>query len=348
MNVYDSTINNLKLIDSTVSLFGCSSGLVDKDNKSSIIAHEHRYAGGISEDIFVETIAVDTGAMNNSFTSVWGPFRSLIVTNPGNNYISRKYDRNIPYNISGVSMVSPSWLPVTRTSTPVKSGILGTYSAEFLLGQYDWLMESFAITPTFGLFYVWSIHCYLVEGAPTGIVMDTSGDWLGTLILKQGKWVCSYGIKRYETTNVSTPQAITLSLYGHTNGSDTLRIADFQIVEFLSLQDATAYANSRAFAHYEKNDAGQLAYATVRYRASTPPVMTPENNYNISSVSRSGAGDYQVNFTDDIDLPYTTLLTPDGTAYIMTVGTQMPGYVQVLVTDLTGTPIDVTFHVSVI
>ncbi|MBS1628490.1 MAG: hypothetical protein JST27_00380 [Bacteroidetes bacterium] len=266
VRIDDSGIDGrIHILGSSVNLYNClvtrnagnTPDYLYVDEKSSLVAYEHRYYSYPTSKVYVHSISYDGSQdiqpENWQPTSVWGPLRCCTVL-VLNQIVSQQFDFFIePFGyLPG---------PGTQNTTINTMRVLGKASGMLTLSAGDHIKSRNIIgvvNPSPNPKYlVWSIHTYLLSEVPAGHDVDeiygeitTGSVSLGRIYFKYNQWVCSYGMKLVDVTNGLN---IELHFYSGTlpwiPGYDaTILITDYQIVAFEELHSANSYVNSRAFA----------------------------------------------------------------------------------------------------
>jgi len=265
----DSFISTMKLEDSTVNLFNCRQDgyfieghdydniLVDE--KSSIVAYEHRYKGYPGDKIYVNSISYDNSpelyngdSSPRTRTSVWGPLR-LIETSKSYIVVTEQFDSvRKPFDIlSGGGIMNTI---VTQMHVlGIGSGRLHL-SANQIVRSQDVIGIIENRSPRY---CVWSIHTYLQTNIPEEkiigyIISEDENVQLGNVYFKYDQWVCSYGMKLIDKTEAP----LKMRLDFHAFNEATFCITDYQIVMFDDLHSANSFVNSREFAKFPLPEEG--------------------------------------------------------------------------------------------
>lgn len=251
-----SKLHRIWLRESSVNLYNCrydadaggigGNGLL-VDEKSSIVAYEHRYNSYPTSKIFVNSISYDgswdVAQQRWHPTSVWGPLR-VVTTTKENIEVSEQFDTSgETWDIYGTTTFwSNSYVHPSR--------VLGNGSNRLYMGPNNHIWSKNIIGNLTPGYYVWSIHAYLEEAsiAPEGEfygeIVDPGGNFrLGYVYFTKGQWACSYGMKYIDRN-------IQMRLAFKTINAPMVHfcITDYQIIRFDDLASANAFVNSREFA----------------------------------------------------------------------------------------------------
>lgn len=264
VRIDDSTVDRMQLVSSSVNMFNCRQygvfqsdntyPIIEVDEKSSLVAYEHRYFSPMSDKIFVNSIAYDaSGDFWSSFepTSVWGPLRVVSPSSPfatiSNHFdtVSEPFDDyQFPYAYALNSVVISNMR------------VLGSGASTIHLNKFKWIKSRNVvgvINNNKPRYCVWSIHTFLTtanvpEGQLYGhIISEDGGKQLGNIHFKYGQWACSYGMKLIDRT--SEPLRMLLCFRTFDTTVD-FYITDYQIIMFDDLSSANSFVNSRAFAEW--------------------------------------------------------------------------------------------------
>jgi hypothetical protein len=252
VRVDDGNIWGMTIENASVNLFNCShvpgGSRLRIDDRSSLVAYEHRYLDSISEKLFVNSISYDatpelTGPWRQS--SVWGPLRAVTATKDVI-VLSTHFDvyPEVWDDYGTIISTTSSWLSYHR--------VLGTGSNMIYIDPDKRIWSKNAIGDVKGNKYtVWSIHTYtesyVEEGFYGEIMSEDEAVVLGRVYFKQNQWVCSYGMRW-----VSDDLIIRLVFRVPSHPGMFLNITDYQIVQFDDLASANSFVNSREFAIHNK------------------------------------------------------------------------------------------------
>ncbi len=263
----------IRLVDSSVNLYNCKldsdaggilSGDHYVDDRSSLVAYEHRYLTYPTSKVFVNSISYDGSqdilGQGWQPTSVWGPLRSVVSTR--RNIVASNHFDDAAHPESFTYLPFP---PGTDTTVATISSmrVLGKGSGKLQMRPDRIRGDNNAGVLRAGAprYVVWSMHTFLETPVPDGYTEDqvygeltsTNRDLqyginLGRFYFKHNQWACSYGMKLVSPGNDNL--TLWLDFQSEFDGMTTFYITDYQIVEFASLHDANAFVNSREFATY--------------------------------------------------------------------------------------------------
>jgi hypothetical protein len=353
VSMHDGMLHSLTLIGSSVATHNCLIGSIylstptykiDVDETSTLTAYDAHQCNTPSEHIFVHSLAYD-GASDitgtNTPGSMWGPLRTVTQHKQSNRegvpgvMISKRFDgtQNTYQITDGIS-----WIDSVQTY----AGVLSSYSAKFTLAPGQSLHDTDGFVTTVDKYYFWSIHCLLLEGDSLRLNIKSDIDQhLGQVVLKKDEWTCSYGIKR--AVGVSNPVSLYASNGSVTNSAEFL-VGDYQVLEFDTMEAATAYANSRAFSDIQRPWTEVGAYANVRSGVSP----SFEREYGFESVVRNATGHYTLSFNQDIGTAkYSLSGSVIGTDAYVYVVSQTSTDVEVKLIDTHGNLVDYDFSVTI-
>lgn len=256
------------LIESSVNLYNCqlnadaghAPDYLYVDEKSSLVAYEHRYNSYPTSKVFVNSISYDGSQdiQNENWqpTSVWGPLRCVNVTKSNESVVLTQQFDSAPEQfdlISGSGALFSHPFP--------NLSVLGSGSGVLTVSASDHIRSHNVVgivnpNPN-PKYFVWSIHTYLMSVVPPGHLVDelwgeitSGGTSLGRVYFKYDQWVCSYGMKLVDITNGLNIELHffsgdpTISIPGY---NATFAITDYQIITFDDLYSANSYINSREF-----------------------------------------------------------------------------------------------------
>lgn len=246
----------IQLVDSSVNLYNCR---LDNDQnhyideKSSLVAYEHRYMYEQASKIFVNSISYDGSQdilQNQPWqsTSVWGPLRCMTSTR--NQFLVSEQFDTIPQQFTFLAGGTG-----TIYTNITSDRVLGTGSGHLNIAagvdiQCDNVIGTIGPDPI-PKYIVWSIHTYLDPKTPPppGVVIDElygeikSGRTnLGHVYFKYGQWACSYGMKLVDISS-----QLNFQLHIKSSFFALVSITDYQILAFDDLASANAFVNSREF-----------------------------------------------------------------------------------------------------
>lgn len=268
VRIDDCGFGKMHLIESSVNLYNCSMNSnegnapnddsVSVDEKSSLVAYEHRYSSYPTSHIFVNSISYDgswdIAGEGWQSTSVWGPLR-CITTSKRNSVLTHQFD-----SVSEAFNLNPPG-PGTTNTVVWPMHVLGTGSGKLTVNAGDHIVSHTAVgiipSAPKPKYLVWSIHTYLLSPVPNGHQLDElfgeikdGGINLGCVYFKYDQWACSYGMKLVDVThglNLELHFYSGSSTFGWPGYNADFLITDYQIVQFDDLYSANSYVNSREF-----------------------------------------------------------------------------------------------------
>lgn len=230
-----SYINSIKLERSNLVTYGCrfdnadGNQSIEIDADSTIKSYDTYLNGSSGKDIIVESIASQTGKIHTIDLCLRGSITKGRLFNlpSGNKLKAIPFDEGT-HTWGGNASVTGSLVGMGLHSKNCESF---TFPANAVLELTD-----SKVTITKGLWYVWGINARLNSGDMN--MRITGGITLGSVYLKQGEWVSTFGVAQAEASESAT-------LYVTTSSESVLYLADYFVAEFASQSEAMAFANTR-------------------------------------------------------------------------------------------------------
>jgi hypothetical protein len=236
--IQETPLTTIELIDSTVIMQNCKHDdgnkpiSVEVDSTSILYIENHYGNGAMAEGGFVKSIAYQ-GNTTNKNLSARGPLkvRAIPLANVSNatNIISNSFSGAGPWAFTGT---------VGNNVLSVSDGVLYDSCGELTIPTGNTVISDINGVPTNGKYVVWSIHTKLVSGAISTSAVGYNCT-LGSVYLRTGQWVCSYGIQK-----MSLAAELRLNFVNTSGSPAVVRLADFFAVEFTSFQEAYEFVNS--------------------------------------------------------------------------------------------------------
>lgn len=230
-----SYINSIKLERSNLVTYGCRFDNADGyqnieiDADSTIKSYDTYLNGSSGKDVIVESIASQTGKIHTIDLCLRGSITKGRLFNlpSGNKLKAIPFDEGT-HTWGGNASVTGSLVGMGLHSKNCESF---TFPANAVLELTD-----SKVNITSGNWYVWGINARLNSGDMN--MRITGGITLGSVYLKQGEWVSTFGVAQAKASESAT-------LYVTTSSESVLYLADYFVAEFASQSEAMAFANTR-------------------------------------------------------------------------------------------------------
>jgi hypothetical protein len=236
--IQETPLTTIELIDSTVIMQNCKHDdgnkpiSVEVDSTSMLYIENHYGDGAMAEGGFVKSIAYQ-GNTTNKNLSARGPLKvkAIPLANVSNaaNIISNSFSGAGPWSFTGT---------VGNNVLSVSDGVLYDTCGELTIPNGNTVISDINAVPTNGKYVVWGIHAKLVSGAISTSAIGYNCT-LGSIYLRTGQWVCSYGIQK-----MASAAELRLNFVNTSGAVAVVRLADFFAVEFTSFQEAYEFVNS--------------------------------------------------------------------------------------------------------
>lgn len=147
------------------------------------------------------------------------------------NVLSNSFSGTGPWGFVGSSGID---------AVTTNDGVLNDTCGEITIPAGETVISDISGTPTLGSWVVWGIHAKQVTAqGPT--IADIGHQWIaGNIYLKQGEWVCSYGIQQVG----SDFDECRIRLHNTSGSATTIRLADFFVIQFTTYKEAFEFVNS--------------------------------------------------------------------------------------------------------
>lgn len=230
-------INNIELSNSNLVAYGCRFDNADGnqdiviDDQSTIVAYDTFLYGSSEQNVIVESVASQTCKIYSTNLSLRGNLtRGRLFNLPSGNKLQAITFDSGDYMFGGSSNVA---------SSIVSDGIHSPTCAQFTFpsgGLYE--LPTARANIVSGRWYVWGVNSKITKG--DALVRLTLGITLGSVYLKPGTWISTFGVAQAGASGV-----VTLYVSTQNTPGATINFSDYFVAEFSTQAEALAFANMR-------------------------------------------------------------------------------------------------------